>query len=108
MDGLRLCSAAQLNRPLTTIWQRDSRVLAQGTVSAMHTPHSAASAAGVIRSAIYRAVKSRRLPAYKLSGSGYAIYPAELLRAFPSMAQAAANGARQGSGSFSFPVWDVS
>jgi hypothetical protein len=36
----------------------------------------------------------RRLPAYKLNGGSYAIYPAELLRAFPSMAQAAANAAK--------------
>jgi len=58
--------------------------------------------------AIYRAIKTRRLPAYKLNGGSYAIYPAELLRAFPSMAQAAANAAKQSSGSFSFPMWDVS
>jgi len=74
----------------------------------MHTPRSAARAAGVSKSAIYRAIKTRRLPAYKLNGGSYAIYPAELLRAFPSMAQAAANTAKQSSGSFSFPMWDVS
>jgi hypothetical protein len=72
----------------------------------MHTPHSAARAAGVTKSAIYRAIKSGRLPACKLNDGSYAIYPAELLRAFPSMAQAAA--ARQSSGTFSFPGWDVS
>jgi len=85
-----------------------SKVLAQRTESAMHTPRSAAKAAGVSKSAIYRAIKTRRLPAYKLNGGSYAIYPAELLRAFPSMAQAAANAAKQSSGSFSFPMWDVS
>jgi excisionase family DNA binding protein len=85
-----------------------SKVLAQRTDSAMHTPRSAARAAGVSKSAIYSAIKTRRLPAYKLHGGSYAIYPAELLRAFPSMAQAAAKAARQRSGSFSFPMWDVS
>jgi excisionase family DNA binding protein len=74
----------------------------------MHTPRSAARAAGVTKSAIYRAIKSGRLPACKLNGGSYAIYPAELLRAFPSMAQAAMNVARQSSGNFSFPTWDVS
>ena len=74
----------------------------------MHTPRSAARAAGVTKSAIYRAIKSGRLPASKLNGGGYAIYPAELLRAFPSMAQAAANADKQSSGSFGFPMWDVS
>src|SRR6516164_8729311 len=34
----------------------------------MHTPRSAARAAGVSTSAIYRAIKTRRLPAYKLNG----------------------------------------
>ena len=74
----------------------------------MHTPRSAARAAGVTKSAIYRAIKSGRLPACKLNGGSYAIYPAELLRAFPSMAQDAANAARQSSSTFSFPKWDVS
>jgi excisionase family DNA binding protein len=74
----------------------------------MHTPRSAARAAGVTKSAIYRAIKSGRLPAYKLNGGGYAIYPAELMRAFPSMAQAAANADKHSSGSFGFPMWDVS
>src|SRR5436190_15838736 len=60
------------------------------------------------KSAIYRAIKSGRLPASKLNGGGYAIYPAELLRAFPSMSRALAKAAKQGSGSFSFPMWDVS
>jgi len=74
----------------------------------MHTPRSAARAAGVTKSAIYRAIKSGRLPACKLNGGSYAIYPAELLRAFPLTAQAAANAARQSSGTFRFPMWDVS
>ena len=74
----------------------------------MHTPHSAARAAGVTKSAIYRAIKSGRLLACKLNGGSYAIYPAELLRAFPSMPQAAVDAARQSSDTFSFPIWDVS
>jgi excisionase family DNA binding protein len=74
----------------------------------MHTPRSAARAAGVTKSAIYKAIKSGRLSACKLNGGSYAIYPAELMRAFPSMEQAAANAAKQSSGSFGFPMWDVS
>jgi excisionase family DNA binding protein len=74
----------------------------------MHTPRSAARAAGVTKSAIYRAIKSGRLPACKLNGGRYVIYPAELLRAFPLIVQAAANAARQSSSTFSFPIWDVS
>jgi len=74
----------------------------------MHTLRSAARAAGVTKSAIYRAIKSGRLAGCKLNGGSYAIYPAELLRAFPSMAQTVANAAKQGSSSFSFPMWDVS
>jgi excisionase family DNA binding protein len=50
----------------------------------MHPRRSAARAAGVTKSTIYRAIKTGRLPASKLNGGGYAIYPAELLRAFPS------------------------
>jgi len=74
----------------------------------MHTPRSAARAAGVTKSAIYRAIKSGRLPACKLNDGSYAIYPAELLQAFPSMAHTSANAAKQSSSSFSFPMWDVS
>jgi excisionase family DNA binding protein len=74
----------------------------------MHTPRSAARAAGVTKSAIYRAIKSGRLPACKLDGGSYAIYPAELVRAFPSMGQDAENAARQSSRTFRFPMWDVS
>jgi len=85
-----------------------AELLAQRTGSAMHTPRSAARAAGVTKSAIYKAIKSGRLAARKLNGGSYAIYPAKLLRAFPSMAQAAANAASQSSGTFSFPSWDVS
>ena len=74
----------------------------------MHTPRSATRAAGVTKFAIYRAIKSGRLLACKLNGGSYAIYPAELLRAFPSMAEAAAKAAKQSSSNFSFPLWDVS
>jgi excisionase family DNA binding protein len=77
--------------------------------SAMHTPHSAARAVGVTKSAIYGAIKSGRLHACKLIGGRYAIYPAELLRAFPLAAQQArANAPGQSSGTLTFPVWDVS
>ena len=62
----------------------------------MHTPRSAARAAGVTKSAIYRAIMSGRLPASKLNGGGYAIYPAELLRAFPSMSRAVVKAAKRG------------
>jgi excisionase family DNA binding protein len=81
--------------------------LAQRTGRAMHTLRSAARAAGVTKSAIYRAIKSGRLAACKLNGGSYAIYPAELLRVFPSIAETAANAAKQSSGIFSFPRWDV-
>ena len=75
----------------------------------MHTPLSAASAAGVTKSAIYRAIKSGRLQACRLNGGSYAIYPAELLRAFPLAAQQAeANVPRQSYSTFTFPIWDVS
>ena len=74
----------------------------------MHTPRSAASAAGITRSAIYRAIRSGRLRACRLNGGSYAIYPGELLRAFPLAGQAAANVARQSARVFSFPTWDVS
>lgn len=43
--------------------------------SLMHTPGSAARAAGVARSTIYRAVKAGRLSAHKLTGRTYVIYP---------------------------------
>jgi hypothetical protein len=43
-----------------------------------------------------------------LNGGSYAIYPGELLRAFPLAGQAAANVARQSARIFSFPAWDVS
>jgi Helix-turn-helix domain len=73
----------------------------------MHTSRSAARAAGVTKSAIYGAIKSGRLPACKLIGGSYAIYPSELLRAFPLLAQQA-NAPKQGSGTLTFPAWDVS
>ena len=56
----------------------------------MHTPRSAARAAGVTKATIYRAIRSGQLPACKLRGGNYAIYPAELRRAFPSAARGAA------------------
>ena len=74
----------------------------------MHTPRSAARAAGVTKSAIYRAIRSGRLSACKLRGGNYAIYPAELRRAFPSAAQASAGVTEQGAPTFLFPAWDVS
>jgi excisionase family DNA binding protein len=52
----------------------------------MHTPSSAARATGVTKSTIYRAIKAGRLCAHKLDSGNYAIYPAELYRAFPSAA----------------------
>ena len=61
------------------------------------------------RAAIYGAIKSGRLPACKLIGGSYAIYPGELLRAFPLLAQQAkANAPKHGSGTLTFPAWDVS
>jgi len=74
----------------------------------MHTPRSAASAAGITRSAIYRAIRSGRLQACRLNGGGYAIYPGELLRAFPLRGHAPANGASPGARVLNFPAWDVS
>jgi excisionase family DNA binding protein len=74
----------------------------------MHTPRSAARAAGVTKATIYRAIRSGQLPACKLRGGTYAIYPAELRRAFPSAAQAAAGAAERGAATFLFPAWDVS
>ena len=72
----------------------------------MHTPRSAAIAAGVTKSAIYRAIRSGRLSAYKLRSGNYAIYPAELRRVYPSMAEEAAKAAE--AGTVLFPTWDVS
>lgn len=60
-------------------------------------------------SAIYRAIRSGQLPACKLRGGNYAIYPAELRRVFPSMAEAAARAAeRRSASTVLFPTWDVS
>ena len=64
------------------------------TGKTMHTPRSAARAAGVTKSAIYGAIRSGRLAACKLIGGSYAIYPGELLRAFPLTQQAIANVAK--------------
>jgi hypothetical protein len=56
------------------------------------------------RAAIYGAIKSGRLPACKLIGGSYAIYPGELLRAFPLLAQQAkANAPKPTSGALTFP-----
>jgi excisionase family DNA binding protein len=74
----------------------------------MHTPRSAARAAGVTKSTIYRAIKRGQLPACKLRGGNYAIYPAELRRAFPSTAQASAGVTERSAGTVLFPAWDVS
>ena len=70
----------------------------------MHTPRSAARAAGVTKSTIYRAIRRGRLSACKLRGGNYAIYPAELRRAFPSTARSPAAA----PGPLPFPPWDVS
>jgi excisionase family DNA binding protein len=74
----------------------------------MHTARSAARAAGVTKATIYRAIRSGQLPACKLRGGTYAIYPAELRRAFPSAAQASASATERSAGPLLFPVWDVS
>ena len=74
----------------------------------MHTPRSAARAAGVTKATIYRAIRSGQLPACKLRGGTYAIYHAELRRAFPSAAQASASATERSAGPLLFPVWDVS
>jgi excisionase family DNA binding protein len=74
----------------------------------MHTPRSAARAAGVTKATIYRAIKRGRLSACKLRGGTYAIYPAELRRAFPSAAPASAGTTERSAGTLLFPMWDVS
>ena len=74
----------------------------------MHTPRIAARAAGVTKATIYRAIKRGHLAACKLRGGNYAIYPAELRRAFPSAAQASAAVTEASAGTFLFPAWDVS
>ena len=74
----------------------------------MHTPRSAARAAGVTKATIYRAIRGGRLAACKLRGGNYAIYPAELKRAFPSAARAPAGVAEASAGTLPFPAWDVS
>ena len=76
----------------------------------MHTPSSAARAAGVAKSTIYAAIKAGRLSAHKLQSGKYAIYPAELRRAFPSaslLTSAASLPTTAKRSGFSFPVWDV-
>ena len=74
----------------------------------MHTPRSAARAAGVTKATIYRAIRTGQLPARKLRGGTYAIYPAELRRAFPSAARASAGVTERTAGTLLFPAWDVS
>ena len=64
--------------------------------------------AGVTTSTIYRAIRRGQLPACKLRGGNYAIYPAELRRAFPSAVRASAAGDGGSAGTFLFPAWDVS
>jgi excisionase family DNA binding protein len=74
----------------------------------MHTPRSAARAAGVTKATIYRAIKRGQLAACRLRGGTYAIYPAELRRAFPSAAQTPAGATERSAGTVLFPAWDVS
>jgi hypothetical protein len=69
----------------------------QVTVAA-HDTQSVQATAGVSWKLIYN----------KLRGGNYAIYPAELRRAFPSAAQASAGVTEQGAPTFLFPAWDVS
>ena len=63
---------------------------------------------GVTKATIYRAIRRGQLAACKLRGGNYAIYPAELRRAFPSAAQASAGATERSAGTFLFPAWDVS
>jgi hypothetical protein len=75
----------------------------------MHTLSSAARAVGVARSTIWRAVRTGRLSAHKLTNGTYAIYPGELLRVFtgaPSFTRATVALAQRKA--IGFPVWDVS
>ena len=58
----------------------------------MHTPSSAARAIGVAKATIYRAIKTGRLSAHKLSSGNYAIYPSEI-------ASHIASGSAKGCGS---------
>ena len=75
----------------------------------MHTLSSAARAAGVARSTVWRAVKAGSLSAHGLTNGTYAIYPGELLRVFPRAQSvprvAKAVAERKAT---SFPIWDVS
>jgi predicted DNA-binding transcriptional regulator AlpA len=75
----------------------------------MHTLSSAARAVGVARSTIWRAVKAGGLSAHRLTNGTYAIYPGELLRAFPCPPSlTGATIALAERKAISFPVWDVS
>ena len=71
----------------------------------MHTPSSAARAIGVAKATIYRAIKTGRLPAHKLSSGNYAIYPSELRRILPAAPPRAAGVVKPTR--FNFPMWDV-
>jgi excisionase family DNA binding protein len=73
----------------------------------MHTPSSAARATGLAKSTIYRAIKTGRLPAHKLHSGTYAIYPAELCRAFPSAPLSSKAATVPSTNTLSFPRWDV-
>jgi excisionase family DNA binding protein len=73
----------------------------------MHTPSSAARATGVAKSTIYRAIKAGRLPAHQLHNGKYAIYPAELRRAFPSAPLLSRAASVASTKNLSFPRWDV-
>ena len=73
----------------------------------MHTPTTAARATGLAKSTIYRAIKAGRLPAHKLDGGTYAIYPAELCRAFPSAPSPSRAASVVSTNTLSFPRWDV-
>jgi predicted site-specific integrase-resolvase len=74
----------------------------------MHTLSSAARAAGVARSTIYRAVKAGRLSAHKLTSGTYVIYPGELLRVFPIDLSFSKTGTMAKLQGLRFPAWDVS
>ena len=74
----------------------------------MHTPSSAARATGVAKSTIYRAIKTGRLSAHKLDAGTFAIYPAELHRAFSSAPKSPrAQDRASTSSTLGFPRWDV-
>ena len=78
-------------------------------LSVMHTLSSAARSVGVAKSTIYRAVRTGRLSAHRLTHGTYAIYPGELRRAFPAAASFSRSAvALMEHKALSFPMWDVS